>query len=446
MRTIELVYKKYTNTPQSIYYPSRNKMSCFKTFCVYTIEGLIETFRFLRYLFFLLFTPLLVYGARRFLHGKGVLLNPSSKSDQAEAITVIVTNNKFYARLCAYGDVALGEGFVEGWWDCGDLPGLCDRLMDTAGITEGSKSYKRSLPYLEAYVRWVLLNPQRNMEHLPKNLKLQYNLPTDYHRLILTDGGEHEAIQMSVVYFPTGSESIGTAQNLKLSLITSKLAPLVPGMRVLDIGCGFGAVAKHLADNYQVEVVGVTNSPGMGQAAKEHCRGSGAKIVVGDWSEIQGTFDRIIMIEMVEHVGKRNLTKFFDKVAAMLKDDGKCFIQCYETPEDFPRILEFACKYMYGPSYVPSLRELLKYTDDSGFELAELQSFAAHAAKSVSTVLEKIQANYSQIESIVGDKVARMLLLTFAFQDRTMTCGVDGMNLLVLRKRKNHKLSRVTVA
>lgn len=134
------------------------------------------------------------------------------------------------------------------------------------------------------------------------------------------------------------------------------------------------------------------------------------------------------------------------KIFSIIFPDGKCFIQCYETPEDFPRILEFACKYMYGPSYVPSLRELLKYTDDSGFELAELQSFAAHAAKSVSTVLEKIQANYSQIESIVGDKVARMLLLTFAFQDRTMTCGVDGMNLLVLRKRKNHKLSRVTVA
>lgn len=91
-------------------------------------------------------------------------------------------------------------------------------------------------------------------------------------------------------------------------------------MKVLDIGCGFGSLAKYMADNCGADVVAFTNSVGMGEEARNRCKGSNVKIQVCDWRDIQGKYDRISSIKMIEHVGGNNWTEFFKKLDSLLNE------------------------------------------------------------------------------------------------------------------------------
>lgn len=128
-------------------------------------------------------------------------------------------------------------------------------------------------------------------------------------------------MQYSCAYWKD-AETLDDAQQAKLDLICRKLE-LEPGMRVLDIGCGWGGLAYYMAKNYRVSVVGVTISAEQQKMAQERCADLDVTILLRDYRDLHESFDRIVSVGMFEHVGPKNYATYFDVVDRNLKPDGR---------------------------------------------------------------------------------------------------------------------------
>ena len=169
-----------------------------------------------------------------------------------------------------------------------------------------------------------------------------------------------ESMFYSIAYWQKGAQSLEQAQRDKMELVAQKLK-LKPGMRVLDVGCGYGGLSKYLAENYGVKVVGITNSTAMGEEAEKNCKGLPVEIKMVDWRDLEGTFDRVVCIEMVFHVGKQNLAGFFKQVGKWLKDEnGILVMQDFSAAHEYFCSEEFYSKYIFPYSYTAHLDELIR--------------------------------------------------------------------------------------
>ena len=152
-------------------------------------------------------------------------------------------------------------------------------------------------------------------------------------------------------------DDLDSAQEAKLELICRKLG-LSPGMRLLDIGCGWGALARFAAERYGVEVVGITPAVEQVELARERTSGLNVRIEQRDYRNISGTFDRIVSVGMMEHVGPRNLGTLFRRCDAMLADDGVMLHHTIGSNESKERTDPWFDKYIFPGGVVPSLGQI----------------------------------------------------------------------------------------
>lgn len=185
------------------------------------------------------------------------------------------------------------------------------------------------------------------------------------------------------------AKNLEEAQQHKMDLIARKLK-LEPGMRVLDLGCGWGGLSKYLADNYKVQVVGVTISKEGAEGARERCKGSSVEIRCQDYRNVDEVFDRIAAIGLMEHVGPKNYRSFFELANRCLSDDGifllhtigKVFVILFEFVGSFikfvfgsttkkghdndaiPQCEPFSHKYIFPNGCLPNHKQITKGIDN----------------------------------------------------------------------------------
>jgi cyclopropane-fatty-acyl-phospholipid synthase len=224
-----------------------------------------------------------------------------------------VHNQGLYARVFKGGSLALGQSYMDGWWDCHGLDEFFFRIL-RAQLDTKIKPRIMLIDSLKARM-FNRQKPSRAYQvgthHYDMDLHLYRHMLDD--RLIYSCG------------FWETAATLEDAQENKLNLVSRKLG-LLPGMRVLDIGCGWGGTAKFIAEQFDVEVVGVTVSEKQAAYAKELCRGLPVDIRLQDYRKIDDTFDRILSIGMFEHVGHKNYASFMRVVRNCLKDDESLFL------------------------------------------------------------------------------------------------------------------------
>jgi cyclopropane-fatty-acyl-phospholipid synthase len=256
-----------------------------------------------------------------------------------------VHDERLYARTFAHGSLGFGEAYMDGWWDVADLSGMLARVIG-AHIDDRLHNLDTLLAHLRA--RWLNLQRGRRAWEIGKR---HYDTGNDLFEAMLG-----KRLVYSCGYW-AAADNLDDAQEAKLDLVCRKLQ-LKPGMRVLDIGCGWGEALKFAAERYGVSGVGITVSKAQAEWAQNLCRGLPIEIRLQDYREVRETFDAVYSIGMFEHVGARNYRTYFETVRKCLKPDGLSLLHCIGNNDSPSSPDPWIEKYIFPNSMIPAASQV----------------------------------------------------------------------------------------
>lgn len=252
-----------------------------------------------------------------------------------------VRDERMWNRILAEGSLGVGESYVDGWWDAERLDELLARAMRA--------SIDAQLPSMREV--WLALKARVINLQAPRRAfavgERHYDVGDDLYARMLDP-----RMIYSCAYWRQ-ADDLAAAQEAKLDLVCRKLG-LRPGMRVLDIGCGWGGAAQFAAERYGVEVTGVTVSRNQATTARERCRNLPVDIRFDDYRSLSGRFDRIYSLGMFEHVGQRNYRAYLAKVRELLAPGGLFLLHTIGNRVTQKANDPWIEKYIFPNSYVPS--------------------------------------------------------------------------------------------
>jgi cyclopropane-fatty-acyl-phospholipid synthase len=264
---------------------------------------------------------------------------------------VRVHDDRLYQRVLSQGTLGLGEAYMDGWWDCDAI----DQMIDRAHRSEVSKRLASPATLLR-----VAEAKLRNMQAGERAFEVgqrHYDIGNDLYGRMLD-----KRMIYSCGYWsgsPVAAD-LDTAQEAKLTLVANKLE-LEPGMRVLDIGCGWGGAAQFIAERYDCEVVGLTVSVEQAKLARERCDGLPVDVRVQDYRELDETFDRVYSIGMFEHVGVKNYRTYMEVVRRCLRDrEGLTLLHTIGGNRSSARTDPWMDRYIFPNSMLPSASQITK--------------------------------------------------------------------------------------
>ncbi|HEU4678122.1 MAG TPA: class I SAM-dependent methyltransferase, partial [Terrimicrobiaceae bacterium] len=219
-----------------------------------------------------------------------------------------VNDERFYQATLTGGTLGFGESYMDGWWDCDALDEMCCRAIRV----HLEERVPLNLHTAIAIAGSFLFNLQTRRRSRAVG-KRHYDVGNDLFERMLDP-----LMQYSCAWF-RDTDDLAQAQREKMDLICRKLG-LREGMSLLDIGCGWGGLARHAAKQYGCRVVGITISEEQGRYATEFCRGLPVEIRLQDYREVRDRFDRIVSVGMLEHVGPKNYRPYMQTVFRSLED------------------------------------------------------------------------------------------------------------------------------
>ncbi len=308
-------------------------------------------------------------------------------------------------RLLLDGELALGEAWMDQRLTLEE-----GTLYDLLWVVMANLGRARSRGWLgalhgalaalrTAYDRNPIWRAKRNIAH-------HYDLSGELYELFLDSEREY-----TCAYFPRPDCDIEEAQRAKERHIAAKLL-LEPGMKVLDMGCGWGALGRYLARTFDVDVTGVTLSKEQVAYANERARREGladrVRFLYQDYREAQGRFDRIVSVGMLEHVGRAHYDELFAKIRSLLTDDGVALIHSmgHMAGPAYPN--PWIRKYIFPGGYIPALSEVIPALERSGMWLTDCEILRLHYAETLRCWREKFERNRARIRQIYDDRFCRM--------------------------------------
>ena len=283
-----------------------------------------------------------------------------------------VHDDRFFRRVLRDGMLAIGEAYVEGDWDCDALDELATRFS-RAGLDQlvGSVS-----PAFADTMLARLSNRQRASAAVANGrLPLYDRCNSDLYgamlgrTMVYSCGNWH------------GAKTLDEAQQAQLELVCTKL-DLRPGHSLLDLGCGYGELARYAAETYGVRVVGVTVSHDQAHHARQRCAGLPVQILEDDYRTVHGRFDRIASVGMLEHVGLRNYDRFFSQIRRLLAPDGLFLLHTIGSWRDTAAFDPWLDRYIAPGAMLPSALQITRAIDGR-LVIEDWQNFGVDADKTL---------------------------------------------------------------
>jgi cyclopropane-fatty-acyl-phospholipid synthase len=306
-----------------------------------------------------------------------------------------VNDTRFFRAVLAGGTLGFGESYMDGWWDCNALDEMCCRAI-RARLEE---RVPVNLHTAVAIASSFLFNLQtRRRSRLVG--KRHYDVGNDLFESMLDP-----SMQYSCAWF-RDTDDLGQAQTEKMDLLCRKLG-LEKGMSLLDIGCGWGGLAKHAAEHYGCRVVGITISEEQRRYGAEASRGLPVEIRLQDYREISEKFDRVVSVGMLEHVGPKSYRDYMKKVFQTLRQGGVFVCQAIAANQSSLYPDPWVARYIFPNSMLPSAAQVTKAAEKL-LVLEDVQNLGADYEKTLKAWESNFRRSWDRFEGRYGERFYRM--------------------------------------
>lgn len=334
--------------------------------------------------------------------GSVVLGRPAGAGTDHVPATVRLTvrDMSFYRLLATHGAVGAGAAFADAIWTCDDLVGLVRLLVRNRDVLDGMESGPARLGAW-ALKLWHALR-RNTREGSRRNIEAHYDLGNDFFALFLSAD-----MMYSSALWEGDDDTLEAASQRKLDSICRKLR-LTPADRVIEIGSGWGGFALHAARHYGCHVTTATISQEQHALATVKVRAAGlqdrVEVVLRDYRDLQGQYDKLVSIEMIEAIGAPYLETYFAKVASLLRPDGVALLQAI-TIEDhrYAQALaevDFIKRYIFPGSFIPSIEAMLRAkTRACDLALVDLEDFGLSYARTLQAWRERFLAHVPEVRA-----------------------------------------------
>jgi len=320
-------------------------------------------------------------------------------------VTMRLRDPSLYYKLVVNPELHAGEAYMDGRLSFENST-LRDflTLFSLNRLSLGSYPVQRVLRRVSRKFRkWQQANPIGKAE---QNVAHHYDLGNDFYKLFLDEG-----LQYSCAYFVNDNETLEQAQRNKMRLLAAKLN-LAPGLKILDIGSGWGDLGLYLARLEDVEVVGVTLSKEQFELSNARARKAGldhrVRFELKDYRQLRGRFDRIVSVGMFEHVGVQHYGEFFSKINELMDDDGLTLIHSIGHMSPPGTASPWLRKYIFPGAYSPALSEVFEVVEQNSLWVTDLEFLRVHYAKTLAHWVQRFEANRDKIEAMYDARFVRM--------------------------------------
>ena len=316
------------------------------------------------------------------------------------SIVINVYDPKFYSMVAIYGTIGAGEAYMAGYWDCDDLVGL---IRIFAGNLNQVQDMDESAINILKWVDKINSRFSRNsITGSSRNISRHYDLGNNFFELFLD-----QRMMYSAAIYQSEQDSLTTASDNKLEAIAEKLE-LTADDHLLEIGTGWGGLAIFMAQNYGCRVTTTTISGQQYQYARQKVKQAGLEdqitLLKKDYRHLQGRFDKLVSVEMIEAVGHDYLPTYFKTCNDRLKPGGKMLLQAITIPEQryrqAIRQVDFIQKYIFPGGCLPSIEIIMQNVGkQTQLQLRDFADMTHSYALTLSAWREKFKAKLSQVRN-----------------------------------------------
>ncbi len=355
-------------------------------------------------------------------------------SGTGEAVRIRIHDTATLRKILFNPELGVGEAYMNGTLTIGgdDLRAFLAAVLQNIGQDHSTRWQKvlSAWRYFKRKARQY--NPvgtaQRNVAH-------HYDLSGELYDLFLdTDK------QYSCAYFLSPDDSLEDAQIQKKAHIASKLR-IEPGMRVLDIGCGWGGMGLTLARDFDARVVGVTLSEEQYRVAQSRAEAEGlsdrVEFRLMDYRQVTETFDRIVSVGMFEHVGVPHYNEYFRHVRERMTEDGIALIHSIGRSTPPGTTSPWILKYIFPGGYIPSMSEALKAVENQNLWPTDIEIWRLHYAETLRHWQERFMANVERIKSLYDERFCRMWRFYLVASEMTFRHNRQFVFQLQLARRQD---------
>jgi cyclopropane-fatty-acyl-phospholipid synthase len=325
----------------------------------------------------------------QYLDGTGIEI------DGAQPHDLQVNDARLFHRFLRGGTLAMGEAYMDGWWDCHALDELAFRLA-RAGLIE--RHVRRdSRFYLNAALARIM--PIGSATRVQRIGETHYDFPSELFEAML------DPLMVYSCAYWADATNLAEAQVAKLDLICRKLG-LERGMTLLDVGCGWGGLAKYAAEHYGVRVTGITVSREQETVARQRCGDLPVEIRFQDYRAVEGQFDRVVSVGMFEHVGTSFYRTYMQAMARLLVPEGLFLLHTIGYPHS-SYSNPWMTKYIFPGSFMPSVQHIAAASEGL-FVVEDVHSFGPHYDRTLLAWCENFDTHWTSLSGRFDERFRRM--------------------------------------
>ena len=316
---------------------------------------------------------------RETLNTSGITIGGNAPCD------IQVHDPRFYLRVALGGSLALGEAYMDGWWDANQLDVFFATYFKHKNLEEQVSSIVDVVNDVYARVR----NLQRSQKAFVVGEE-HYDVGNDLYRAMLDT-----RMAYTCGYWKEAT-TLDQAQEAKFDLVCRKIG-LKKGQSILDIGCGWGCFAKFAAEKYGAHVTGVTVSKEQVDLGMKLCVGLPVELKLQDYRKVEGLYDHVVSIGVMEHIGYKNHATFMDVVRRSLKDDGLALVHTIGNNYSTHSFDPWFDKYIFPNAHIPSIAQLAQAMEGK-FVMEDWHNFGADYDKTLMAWHENFIAHWPELQ------------------------------------------------